>query len=211
MILSGLHKSTRNTSHLFEQGPALVGLAKKEETVVFPDGRPPLNLPLNHPGLQLLQRLRDEAHRFANTYNADLRSRRIRESVLDDLPGLGPARKRALLEHFGTIDGMRRAGVAEILEVPGFGPGLAPIARVSRGGRVNPFPGCKGPRAEPDSGKTFPARPMRPFSTSGSACASRRVRARRGRRQPRAPVHGPCGASEGQPVPVWGRAARTSA
>ena len=105
--------------------PALVGLAKKEETVVFPDGRPPLNLPLNHPGLQLLQRLRDEAHRFANTYNADLRSRKIRESVLDDLPGLGPARKRALLEHFGTIDGMRRAGVGKILEVPGFGPGLA--------------------------------------------------------------------------------------
>jgi excinuclease ABC subunit C len=55
--------------------PALIGLAKKHETIIFPDERAPLNLPLGHPGLNLLQRLRDEAHRFANTYNADLRSK----------------------------------------------------------------------------------------------------------------------------------------
>jgi excinuclease ABC subunit C len=105
--------------------PPLVGLAKREETVVFPDGRPPLNLPLDHPGLRLLQRLRDEAHRFANTYNAELRSKRIRESLLDDFPGLGPVRRTALLEEFGGIERLRSASVTEISGVPGFGPRLA--------------------------------------------------------------------------------------
>ncbi len=105
--------------------PPLIGLAKEHETIFFPDERPPLNLPVAHAGLQLLQRLRDEAHRFANTYNADLRSKKIRESVLDDFPGLGPVRRRALLEHFGSIDRLRAAAAAEIREVPGFGPKLA--------------------------------------------------------------------------------------
>ena len=105
--------------------PALIGLAKKQETIVFPDGRAPLRLPLPHPGLQLLQRVRDEAHRFANTYNADLRSRKIRESVLDDLPGLGPVRRAALLAHFGGIERLRAAKAGTIQEVSGFGPKLA--------------------------------------------------------------------------------------
>ena len=105
--------------------PPLIGLAKKEETVVFPDGRAPLNLPLNHPALNLLQRLRDEAHRFANTYNATLRSRKIRESVLEDVPGLGPVRRGALLEHFGTIEKIRAATVDQIAEAPGIGPKFA--------------------------------------------------------------------------------------
>lgn len=105
--------------------PPIVGLAKRHETVIFPDARAPLNLPLGHPGLNLLQRLRDEAHRFANTYNAELRSRRIKESVLDDFPGLGAKRKAALLAHFGTIDRLRAAGAGGIAEVEGFGPKLA--------------------------------------------------------------------------------------
>ena len=101
--------------------PPMIGLAKKMETIIFPDERAPLNLPLGHAGLNLLQRLRDEAHRFANTYNADLRSRKIRESVLDDFPGLGPKRKAALLAHFGSIDKLRAASVEQIAEAPGFG------------------------------------------------------------------------------------------
>jgi excinuclease ABC subunit C len=101
--------------------PAMVGLAKKAETIIFPDARTPLNLPLGNPGLGLLQRLRDEAHRFANTYNADLRSRKIRESVLDDCPGLGPKRKVALLAHFGSIEKLRAATVEQIGAVAGFG------------------------------------------------------------------------------------------
>jgi excinuclease ABC subunit C len=105
--------------------PAIIGLAKKHETIIFPDERPPLRLPLDHPGLQLLQRLRDEAHRFANTYNADLRSKKIRESVLDDLPGLGAVRRAALLTHFGGIERLRAADISGIAEVPGFGPKLA--------------------------------------------------------------------------------------
>lgn len=105
--------------------PPIVGLAKREETIVFPDGRPPLDIPLDHAGLRLLQRLRDEAHRFANTFNADLRSKRIRESLLDDLPGLGPVRRAALMGKFASMDRLRGATEAEISEVPGFGPKLA--------------------------------------------------------------------------------------
>ncbi len=105
--------------------PALIGLAKKHETIIFPDERAPLNLPLNHPGLQVLQRLRDEAHRFANTYNADLRSKKIRESILDDFPGLGKVRRAALLAHFGGIDRLRTATPDAIAAVEGFGPRLA--------------------------------------------------------------------------------------
>jgi excinuclease ABC subunit C len=101
--------------------PAMIGLAKKAETIIFPDARKPLNLPLGNPGLGLLQRLRDEAHRFANTYNADLRSRKIKESVLDDFPGLGEKRKAALLAHFGSLDKLRAASVEKITQVPGFG------------------------------------------------------------------------------------------
>ncbi len=105
--------------------PPLIGLAKQHETVIFPDERPPLNLPLNHPGLHVLQRLRDEAHRFAHTYNANLRSKKIRESVLDDFAGLGPVRRAALLDHFGSIDRLRAASVEAIGEVAGFGPRMA--------------------------------------------------------------------------------------
>jgi excinuclease ABC subunit C len=119
--------------------PALIGLAKKHETIIFPDERPPLNLPLNHPGLRLLQRVRDEAHRFANTYNADLRSKKIRESVLDDFAGLGGVRRAALLARFGDIDRLRAASEAEIGEVDGFGPKLAAeLAAFLRRGGKNP-------------------------------------------------------------------------
>jgi excinuclease ABC subunit C len=105
--------------------PPIIGLAKREETIVFPDERPPLDIPLDHPGLRLLQRLRDEAHRFANTYNADLRSKRIRESLLDDFPGLGPVRRAALMGWFGSIERLRGAGAGDIAEVAGFGPKMA--------------------------------------------------------------------------------------
>jgi len=105
--------------------PPIIGLAKKRETIVFPDERAPLNLPLSHPALNLLQRVRDEAHRFANTYNAVLRSKKIRESVLDDFPGLGPVRRAALLAHFGSIDRLRAASGEEIADVAGFGGKLA--------------------------------------------------------------------------------------
>ncbi len=105
--------------------PALVGLAKKEETIVFPDQREPLKLADTDPARLLLQRVRDEAHRVANTYNAELRSRRLKESVLDDFSGLGPKRKEALLDHFGTLAKLRQATVDDLTAVPGIGPGFA--------------------------------------------------------------------------------------
>ena len=73
----------------------------------------------------MLQRLRDEAHRFANTYNANLRSKKIRESVLDDFAGLGPVRRAALMARFADIDKLRAATVEEVQEVDRFGGKLA--------------------------------------------------------------------------------------
>ncbi len=104
--------------------PPLIGLAKREETVVFPDGRE-LVLPRHDPGLRLLQRLRDEAHRFANSFNAELRSKKIRESVLDDFSGLGPVRRKAILEHFGSLERLKQAGEGELTAVEGIGSKLA--------------------------------------------------------------------------------------
>ena len=103
------------------QTPPLVGLAKREETVVFPDKRGELKLNHRDPALRLLQRIRDEAHRFANQFNADLRSRKIRESVLDDFSGLGKVRRQSLFNHFGTLEKMKQANELEIQEVEGFG------------------------------------------------------------------------------------------
>jgi excinuclease ABC subunit C len=105
--------------------PHLVGLAKKEETLVFADDRDNLNLSHHDPGLQLLQRLRDEAHRFANAFNAELRSKRIRESILDDFYGLGPVRRKALMDHFQSIERLKAAGLDALQEVDGIGPKLA--------------------------------------------------------------------------------------
>lgn len=105
--------------------PTMIGLAKKKETIVFSDERPNLNLPLNSPALHLLQRIRDEAHRFANAFNAELRSKRIKESILDDFNGLGPIRKDALLKHFKTIANLRKATTQELQVIPGIGPKIA--------------------------------------------------------------------------------------
>jgi excinuclease ABC subunit C len=105
--------------------PFLVGLAKREEQIIFSDERPPLVLPRHSPALRLVQRLRDEAHRFANTYNADLRSKRLRESLLDDCPGLGVKRRMALLERFGSLARLKKATLEEIAETPGVSTRLA--------------------------------------------------------------------------------------
>jgi excinuclease ABC subunit C len=113
--------------------PPLIGLAKREETVVGIDGSE-LKLPRHHEGLRLLQRLRDEAHRFANNFNAELRGQRLRESLLDEVEGLGASRKAALLAHFGSIQALRRASAEAIAETPGVGPQLAAriVARLAR-------------------------------------------------------------------------------
>ncbi len=105
--------------------PPIIGLAKKRETIIFSDTRAPLNLSYHDPALRLLQQLRDEAHRFANGFNADQRSRKLRESVLDEMPGLGKQRRQWLMEAFGTLRALREAPIEKIQEVKGIGPKLA--------------------------------------------------------------------------------------
>ena len=101
--------------------PDLIGLAKKNETVIFSDGRAPLNLAHHDPALRLLQHIRDEAHHFANSFNAELRSKRLKESILDDFKGLGTQRKQQLLLHFGSIQKLRAASADELSQVEGIG------------------------------------------------------------------------------------------
>jgi excinuclease ABC subunit C len=104
---------------------ALVGLAKEREELFLPGRSQPIVLPVTSPALYLVQRLRDEAHRFAITYHRQLRAKAQVRSVLDDLPGVGPARKRALLRVFGSARRIRDATLEQVAAVPGIGPSLA--------------------------------------------------------------------------------------
>ena len=99
----------------------VIGLAKEFEEIYRPNEATPLRLGLDHPAVKLLQRVRDESHRVANSYNAQLRLRKISESVLDEFPGIGAARKQALLKKFGSIHRLRLATVEQIAELPGIG------------------------------------------------------------------------------------------
>jgi excinuclease ABC subunit C len=100
---------------------AVCGLAKRLEEVWLPGEDDPVVLPRTSEGLYLLQRVRDEAHRFAITYQRAKRAKRFRASPLDDVPGLGETRKQALIKHFGSLKKLRAATVDEIREVPGIG------------------------------------------------------------------------------------------
>ncbi|NUV85996.1 excinuclease ABC subunit UvrC [Streptomyces sp. KAI-26] len=100
---------------------AVCGLAKRLEEVWLPDDDDPVVLPRSSEGLYLLQRVRDEAHRFAITYQRSKRAKRIRSSPLDDVAGLGETRKQALIKHFGSVKKLRQATIEEICKVPGIG------------------------------------------------------------------------------------------
>ncbi|WP_432019307.1 excinuclease ABC subunit UvrC [Streptomyces sp. 1222.5] len=100
---------------------AVCGLAKRLEEVWVPDEEDPVVLPRTSEGLYLLQRVRDEAHRFAITYQRTKRAKRFRSSPLDDVPGLGETRKQALIKHFGSVKKLRSATIEQIQEVPGIG------------------------------------------------------------------------------------------
>ena len=103
----------------------IVALAKEREELFRPDRSDPIMLPRTSQSLYLVQRIRDEAHRFAVTYHQNLRSKRAIRSLLDDVAGVGPAKKRALLRKFGSVRGMREAGVDDLAAVAGVGPALA--------------------------------------------------------------------------------------
>ena len=103
----------------------IIGLAKEYEEIYRPGRALPLQLPMDSGALRLLQRIRDEAHRFANTYHQLLMKKRIGESILDDCPGVSQNRKNLLLRKFGSVNRLRRATVEQIASTEGIGPKLA--------------------------------------------------------------------------------------
>ncbi|GAA1156736.1 excinuclease ABC subunit UvrC [Ornithinicoccus hortensis] len=103
----------------------VIGLAKRLEEVWLPGQDFPVVLPRTSEGLYLLQRVRDEAHRFANTFHRQRRSKSMTASQLDGIPGLGPARRKALLRTFGSVKRIREASPADLQSVPGIGPAVA--------------------------------------------------------------------------------------
>ena len=121
---------------------ALCGLAKRLEEVWLPGNADPLIFPRNSEGLYLLQRIRDEAHRFAITFHRSRRSKVMLESLLDEIPGLGSARRTALLDRFGSVTAIRKATVSELATTPGIGEKLAEtiaqsLAQIGKSEAVN--------------------------------------------------------------------------
>ena len=121
---------------------ALCGLAKRLEEVWLPNNADPLIFPRNSEGLYLLQRIRDEAHRFAITFHRSRRSKVMLESLLDEIPGLGSARRTALLDRFGSVSAIRKAPVSELATTPGIGEKLAEtiaqsLAQIGKSEAVN--------------------------------------------------------------------------
>ncbi|BCT76134.1 UvrABC system protein C [Sinomonas cyclohexanicum] len=127
----------------------VVGLAKRLEEVWLPEGDFPVILPRASQGLYLLQRIRDEAHRFAITFHRQKRGKSMTASILDEVPGLGPARQKAVLAHFGSLKRLKGASVTEITDVSGVGPALAAAIHAR----------LHGAAGSPDSGaqETVPA------------------------------------------------------
>ena len=108
----------------FDADIPILGLAKRTDTLYYDDGRE-ITIPVTSPALKLLKRIRDESHRFAITFHRKLRGKKMVESELDEIRGLGPVRKKALIQHFGSLDKVRLAAVEELAKVKGFGPALA--------------------------------------------------------------------------------------
>lgn len=103
----------------------IISIAKKEEEIFKTEVRKPITLPSNSEAIFLLQRIRDEAHRFAVTYHRKIRSKELRNSKLDLIPGIGAKRKRLLLEHFKSIEDIKKASKVDISKIPGFGDKIA--------------------------------------------------------------------------------------
>ena len=120
----------------------LIGLAKRLEEVWLPGEEFPVVLPRTSPALYLLQFLRDESHRFAITHHRGRRSKGMTRSVLDAVPGLGPARQAALLKEFGSVKRLREATPEQVAAVKGIGPTLAAtiLAHLDQGAGPQPQP-----------------------------------------------------------------------
>jgi len=129
----------------------VVGLAKEFEEIYLPGRSEPIRLDPDSGALKLLQRVRDESHRVANSYNAQLRLKRISESMLDEFPGIGQARKAALLKRFGSVQRLRLATVEQIAQVPGFGGKIASELKAFLEARLAPPPAAQPPSANGSS------------------------------------------------------------
>lgn len=128
LVDGGITQLKAARASLAERGASTIpsaGLAKRYEEIVTGEREPPLRLPLDSPALNVLRCLRDEAHRFAITYHRELRNRRLRESALDGIPGIGEKRKEQLLRHFGSVRRLTAATTETIAALPGIGPALA--------------------------------------------------------------------------------------
>ncbi len=120
----GQLSSARAAYHQFDASIPILGLAKRTDTLYYQDGRE-VSVPVDSPALKLLKRIRDESHRFAITFHRKLRGKQMLTSELDSVRGLGPARRTALIRHFGSLERLRRATVEEMCRVSGIGPTLA--------------------------------------------------------------------------------------
>jgi excinuclease ABC subunit C len=120
-----LNRAVERMTAMGVTGIPVVSLAKRLEEVFLPGESEPRVLPRGSEALYLLQRIRDEAHRFAVGYQRTRRGKRMTQSVLETLSGVGPARRRALLSHFGSTTSIRQATTEQIAEVPGIGRDLA--------------------------------------------------------------------------------------
>ena len=120
-------------------------MERSPERVFLPGAKDPLLLRQNSAELLLLARLRDEAHRFAITYHRRRRKAATLKSALDDIPGLGPARRNALLTTLGSVEGVRRASEEALAEVPGVGPRLAAVIKRHLGQGLSGRQGGGGP------------------------------------------------------------------
>jgi excinuclease ABC subunit C len=123
--IAQLRAARRALAKLGLQQVPVAGLAKKFEELYWREDGTTIRLAASSAALKMLQRIRDEAHRFALDYHHRLRARRIKESVLDSIPGIGPARKEALLRHFGSIHRLRKASESDIAAVSGVGNAIA--------------------------------------------------------------------------------------
>jgi excinuclease ABC subunit C len=120
-----LSSACRELQRLGVHDLPIIGLAKEREEIYRPGRALPLRLPMDSPALRLLQRIRDEAHRFANAYHQLLMKKRVEESILDDCPGVSQNRKNLLLRRFGSVNRLRKASVEEIAATEGIGRKLA--------------------------------------------------------------------------------------
>ncbi|GIF95115.1 excinuclease ABC subunit UvrC [Catellatospora citrea] len=164
---------------------AVCGLAKRLEEVWLPDDSMPIILPRTAEGLYLLQRVRDEAHRFAIRFHRERRSARMTASDLDSVPGLGDIRRKALLRHFGSLKRLSAASVEEIAEVPGIGPrtavavltalGVPPQTAVPESGAAPPAPSGTPPTSDqpqPGEPSADPVTPPQAAPVRGATLAT---------------------------------------